>query len=601
MKLMTRTHLLTGVALLALSTAPALAQEDFVLGTIVVSPSLSPVDVANTGATVEVIEGEDLTDADTSLIQTLSRAPGVTFSANGGLGTNTTIRIRGLGNKYVGVRIDGIDITDPSTTQTAFNFGGLNAAGLGRIEILKGSQSAIYGSEAIAGVVDITTARADGPGFSGTANLEFGSFGTRSGGLTLSQASERGEISLSYSSLQSDGISARAGDTEEDGFNQDMLTLFTSYDVTDTLTVGASALWRDGDVEIDRSSVDNSGQNFFTQRGARVFAEFETASIMHEFSVSTYESDRQDPGGFTTDFFGDRKQVEYLGSANLGEAATLNFGLDGTRESFTLPTATGEVTTRSAFVEYQAQPSSDLDVSVALRADDNSMFGNAVTGRIATAWRVGGDVTIRSVLGTGFRAPSLYELYGPFGSATLQPEESRSFELGAEKALDGGFVKATAFYTEIDDLIDYDFVTSAYNQVPGTTVSKGIELEARKALTENIDLFGNYTLTDSRNNGVRQVRVPRHDLVVGAEAELAEGLKCGVEVQRIADVEASPWAPAGHKVGSYTLVNANLSYDVSETAQVYVRVENLTDEDYETAGGYNMPGRAFYFGVRASF
>ncbi|MGH1356127.1 MAG: TonB-dependent receptor plug domain-containing protein [Thalassovita sp.] len=598
---MTRTQLLASGALLALSTAPAVAQDDFLLGTIVVSPSLSPVDLAKTGATVEVIKDEDLTDADTSLIQTLSRAPGVSFSANGGLGTNTTIRIRGLGNKYVGVRFDGIDVSDPSSAQTSFNFGGLNSAGLGQVEVLKGSQSAIHGSEAIGGVVNLTTLRADGPGFAGTANVEFGSFGTRSGGLSLSHASERGEIALSYSQLQSDGISTRAGDTEEDGFDQNMLTLSTRYQLTDTVTVGASALWRDGSVEIDRSSSDNSGQNFFTQTGARVFAEFETGGVSHEFSVSGFEVDRRDPGGWTTRFQGERKQVQYLGSTDLGAASSLSFGLDGTRESFTLPSASGEATTRSAFAELQTNPYEALDVSLALRADDHSIFGSAVTGRLAAAWHVGGDVTVRSVLGTGFRAPSLYELYGPYGSTTLQPEKSRSFELGVEKALASGFVKATAFYTEIDDLIDYDFVTSGYNQVAGTTVSKGIELEARHALSAMVDLYGNYTLTDARNNGVVQARVPRHDLVLGAEAEMAEGLKGGLEVQRIADTQASAFAPAGHKVGNYTLVNASLSYDVSDMAQVYLRVENLTDEDYETAGGYNTPGRAFYFGVRASF
>ncbi len=593
--------LLASVAFTALLAAPGLAQEAFDLDEIVVSPSLAPIDPARTGATVEVVEGDDLQNADTSLIQTLSREPGVSFSANGGVGSNTTLRIRGLDTSYIGVRVNGIDVTDPSSTQTGFNFGGLTAAGLGRVEILKGSQSAIYGSEAIAGVVDITTARPRGLGFSADLNLEAGSFGTRSGSLWMGHATERGEVALSYSRLITDGISALASDTEEDGFEQEMLTLSTRYDLTDTVTVGASALWRDGMVEIDRPFVGNAGENFFTQRGARVFAEFETGGVDHRLSYSVFDSERRDPGGFTPYFNGDREELQYIGSAEIGATSTLGFGLDETRETFDIPGASGEVTTRSVFAELQLRPADDLDLSLALRHDDHSRFGGSTTGRIAAAWRAQPDLTLRAVLGSGFRAPSLYELFGPYGSATLQPEQSRSFELGAEKTFEAGFVRATAFYTEIDDLIGYDFILSAYNQQPGTTVTRGLELAGRYALSDRVALFANYTLTDAKTEGTRLVRVPRHDLVLGLDADLGNGFNGTFEVQRVADVEASAFAPVDNKVGDYTLVNLGVSYDITDRAQAYLRVENLLDEDYETAGGYNTPGRAAYFGLRASF
>jgi len=593
--------LLASVAFTALLAAPGLAQEAFDLDEIVVSPSLAPVDPARTGATVEVVEGDDLQNADTSLIQTLSREPGVSFSANGGVGSNTTLRIRGLDTSYIGVRVNGIDVTDPSSTQTGFNFGGLTAAGLGRVEILKGSQSAIYGSEAIAGVVDITTASPRGLGFSADLNLEAGSFGTRSGSLWMGHATERGEVALSYSRLITDGISALASDTEEDGFEQEMLTLSTRYDLTDTVTVGASALWRDGMVEIDRPFVGNAGENFFTQRGARVFAEFETGGIDHRLSYSVFDSERRDPGGFTPYFNGDREELQYLGSVEVGATSTLGFGLDETRETFDIPGASGEVTTRSVFAELQLRPADDLDLSLALRHDDHSRFGGSTTGRIAAAWRAQPDLTLRAVLGSGFRAPSLYELFGPYGSTTLQPEQSRSFELGAEKTFEAGFVRATAFYTEIDDLIGYDFILSAYNQLPGTTVTRGLELAGRYALSDRVALFANYTLTDAKTEGTRLVRVPRHDLVLGLDADLGNGFNGTFEVQRVADVEASAFAPVDNKVGDYTLVNLGVSYDITDRAQAYLRVENLLDEDYETAGGYNTPGRAAYFGLRASF
>lgn len=594
-------YLLASAALTALATAPALAQDAFDLDEIVVSPSLSPVDPARTGATVEVIGGTDLQNADTSLVQTLAREPGVSFSANGGVGTNTTLRIRGLDTSYIAVRVNGIDVTDPSSTQTGFNFGGLTSSGLGRVEILKGSQSAIYGSEAIGGVIDISTTRALGMGASGDVNLEVGSFGTYAGSFGYGYATERGEVALSYGRFSTEGISARAGDAEKDGYDQEMLTATARYDLTDMLSVGASLLWRDGTVELDRSATDNSGINFFTQRGARVFAEFETGQVQHQLAFSAFQSDRRDPGGFTTFFVGERETLEYSGTTELGAGLTLNFGADRTAESFDLPGTTGDVTTTSVFAEALYAPTDTLDLSLALRHDDHSIFGGATTGRVAAAWQATPDLTVRAVVGTGFRAPSLYELYGPFGSATLQPEESRSFELGIERQFAAGSLRATAFYTEIDDLIQYDFVTSGYNQVPGETVTKGLELAGRYDLSERVALFGNYTLTDAQNNGARLTRVPRHDLVLGVDATLVQGLSGTFEVQHVADVVASAFAPAGNKVDDYTLVNLGLTYDIADQAQVYLRVENLLDEDYETAGGFNTPGRAAFFGLRASF
>ncbi|MBR9841728.1 MAG: TonB-dependent receptor [Rhodobacteraceae bacterium] len=594
--------LLASAAFTALATAPALAEDIYDIGEIVVSAGLTDVDPARTGATVEVIEENEVQDADTSLIQTLAREPGVSFSANGGVGTNTTIRIRGLSNNYVGVRFDGIDVSDPSSTQTAFNFGGLTGAGIGRIEILKGSQSAIHGSEAIAGLIDITSKRPTELGFSGSVGGEIGSFNTLSTDFNAAYMNERAEISFSLSRFHTDGISARASDTEADGYEQTMLNFSTRYALTDTVTVGASALWRDYEVDIDRSTSDSSGINYGTQKGVRVFTEFQTGAVTHELAYSVYDTERLDPTGWTTYFYGDRKQLEYLGSVDLGANSGLAFGLDQTKETFELPSASGGTTTRSAFAELTLQPTSNLDLSVALRRDDHSIFGGATTGRLAAVWHLADDLRIRAVYGSGFRAPSLYELYGPYGNAALQPEKSRSAELGIEKDLsDKGSVRATLFRTKIDNLIEYDFVLSAYNQVPGTTVSKGIELAGDYAISDTLSLYANYTYTDAKNNGARLQRVPKHDLVLGANATFGNGFAGLAEIQHVADVLPSPYAPATHKVGDYTLLNLGLSYAINDSTQAYLRIENLLDEDYETAGGYNTPGRAAFFGVRASF
>ena len=598
--------------LLGLLAAPAAAQDlsadPFDLGEIVLSATLTPLAFDRTGASVTVIEGGELADGSVALSETLDRTPGVSVTQNGGLGTNSSVRIRGLDGKYIGVRVNGIDVTDPSSTQTQFNFGGLAGAGLGRAEVLRGSQGALYGSNAVAGFIDITTGRGDAPGLSGEALVEGGSFGTGLVALGLANRDDRGGISLSLSHVTTDGFSARAGDDEDDGFDGTFAAWAGDYAVSDTVTLGFSGLWRDSEVEFDRSVLDNSGSNSTHQRGGRFFAEVDTGPVTHELSVSRFLSDRRDPGGFTERFEGGRHTLGYLGTADLGPHA-LSFGLERQDENFRTDFEDGERRTDSASAELLARPLPEFDLALSLRHDDVEGFDGHLSGRLALAWQARPDTTVRAALGTGFRAPSLYEFYGPYGTEALVEEESRSFELGVEQRFgETGSIAATAFYTEIEDLISFDFAETAcgsgfgcYGQVPGTTRVKGIELSGRYALGERITVYANYTLTDAKTGEDRLVRVPRHDVNLGAEVLLADRLTGSLDARMAFDIEPSAFDPEESKTGDYTVVDLGLAYAVTDRAEAYLRVENLLDEDYETAGGYNTADRAVYVGLRAAF
>ena len=608
---MKRIFLTTTILTGALSSAAATAQQTYDLGTIVLSSSLTPVELGRTGATVEVLEGEDVGATDTSVINRLDRLPGVNSTANGGLGANAGLQIRGLPARYVGVRINGIDVADPSGTQNQFNFGGLTASGIGRIEVLKGSQSALYGSEAIAGVVNITTFTPEKLGFSGQAQAEAGSFGTYSGTLSGGYKTERGYVALSYGRVTTDGISAQSFNTEKDEFEQTTVDLTGQYDVTDSLTFGGALHYRDGEVDIDRSRFANdvTGRISSNEQGARVFATLRAGAITHTLSYSYFDIDRDDPGGFTTTFTGERQTIDYLGSASLGASTTLNFGVEHTKEKFTSGAARGSEDDTAVKAELLVAATEQIDISAALRYDDNSVFGGQTTGRLAAVWRPVEDLAFRAVIGTGYRAPSLYERFGPNGVATLQPEDSRSYELGVEKTFGSvGHVKATVFYTDIDNLIDY--VNGApgcaspfgcYQQIPGTTTAKGIELSGEYALSSMVNVYGAYTYTDAETGGVRLDRTPKHDVVLGLTADFTDRFSAYGDVRHVANVVPSQFAPANHKVGDYTLVGVGMSYDITDNAELYLRVENLFDEDYETAGGFNQPGRAAYVGFRANF
>ncbi len=610
---MTRHTVATLLASTAILTTPAIAQEAaFDLDPIIVeAPSLRPVEQARTGANVEVLQGTDAGANDSRVLERLARLPGVNATSNGGLGGVGTLQVRGLPARYVGVRINGIDVSDPTGPQIQFNFGGFTASGVTRVELLKGSQSAIYGSEAIAGVVDLTTFRPTELGFSGRAEAEAGSFDTYSGTLSLGHRTERGFVALSYGRIDTQGISSQSFNTEEDAFEQSTFHFSGEHALSDTLTVGGALYYRESDGEFDRSSftLDATGELFEQERGARVFATFETGVITHTLSYAYFDVERRDPGGFPTRFDGERTSLTYLGSAALGSATALTFGIDHTQEEITSGTVSGSEDNTSLTAELLYSPLDSLDLSAALRHDDNSSFGGKTTGRLTAVYRPQTDLALRASIGTGYRGPSLFERFSSFGDPTLQPENSISYELGVEKTYgDRGFVKATLFYTDVDDLIDFDPGSVAcgsgfgcYNQVPGTTTSQGIEVSGQYAVSDRLSLYGAYTYTDAKTEGVRLSRTPRHDAVIGLSSDFADRFTGYVDVRHVADVVPSAFAPVGNKVGDYTLVGAGLSYDVTDRSQVYVRLENLLDEDYETAGGFNQPGRAAYFGLRADF
>ncbi|WP_417272946.1 TonB-dependent receptor plug domain-containing protein [Celeribacter halophilus] len=590
-------------AALALTTSPLLAQdtdEIYLLDEIVVSGSLIPVAKSETGATVETLDADETGAAAQSVSDVLATLPGVSMSRNGGVGATTALRIRGLSSEYIGVRLNGIDITDTSLPTTQYDFGGLLSYGVSSIEVLKGSQSALYGSEAIAGLVEMNTTPQT-PGLSAT--LEAGSYGTYSAGVTNMIESENGHIAFSLSHFKTDGFSSSSSNDEDDGFEETFLTFGLEHDINDSLTLGLTGFYRDSDLEYD-ADWDIDATATHEQKGARTYAKFETAQISHELSASFFQSDRTYGSGPSSYYYSsERKEVSYLGSTDLSASTTLTFGAEYLEESYDGTYGNGIDRNTALKGEFLFEPMAGLNLSAALRYDDHSDLGEHISGRLAAAWEVAPDWTLRAVLGTGFRAPSLSERFGYGGDPDFKEETSRSAELSVERRFMGDdFVKATLFYTEIKDKIDYNYSTYAYEQLGGTTTSKGLELSGRYVLSERFALYGNYTYTDAENRNQRAARVPRHDATIGLDTTLTDRLSGAFEVQFVSDLKDIDTSTSTlFDLDDYTLFNASLSYDLTDTVQLYLRADNLTDEDYETVSGYNTPGRSAYLGLKASF
>ncbi|MBF9029385.1 TonB-dependent receptor [Rhodobacterales bacterium HKCCE3408] len=629
-----RTHL-SAVTALLLGTTAAGAQGAYTLDTIIFTATATAAERARVGSSVSVLGQDDLTGAvPGQLAYSLDALPGVRLAQNGPPGTLASFFIRGAQTRYIGVYIDGILVNDPTSTDAGFDdFGGIGTANTRRVELLRGSQSALYGGTAIAGVVNVTTLPGDDTpeGVSQSLDLEAGSFGTASLAYQFAHVIGDTRFSFGLSHARSDGFSAaeeNAGNTEADGFDRSRLSFGVEHAVSDTLTVGLNGFYEDGGAEFDEfafAPVDGTPDEESERQawGLRAYLEAETGAWSHDAALSFYSIDRSlvsptvgpDTAAafgtpFSSDFHGERITLDYTASTDLSDTLSIALGADArleTAEYANIGGGSEDVTVLGAFAEATWSPSAMLDVTATLRHDDHSAFGGFTTGRLAFAYRPADGTVIRGAVGTGYRAPSLDELYGdylagafPFqGNPNLTPEESVSAELGIEHSYDSGaFVSATVFRLETDNRISFVFgAPSTLENTPGVTTRQGLELFGSLPIAAGWTLDGAYTYTDTEQpNGAPLDNVPMHDLVLGLGGEFGSGWSGRLELRHAANL-----VDDGLTLPDYTVTNASIGYEIRDGLEVYGRIENLFDTQYQTVNGYGTSDRAFYVGLRTRF
>lgn len=605
------------------AAAQTLPETPTELAGIVISASRVATEAARTGSSVSVLDAGALTaDGRPFVLQQLKTLPGVTIQQNGPAGTVSGFAIRGVPQQYVRVQVEGIEISDPTAPQVTPSLSGLLIDDIGRVEVLRGSQSALYGGQAVGGVIAISAPRAERDGLGNRVRVEGGSFGTYRGSYSLTGRNERGTFALTGARLKTDGFSAAEeadGNREKDGYETTRLSGSARYVLTDQSDVFASGFWQDEDGDYDNGpGAGQDAPNTFDARqwGARGGLAFTTeAGFENTLAVSYFDIDRTQRnafGPFSTR--GERTRVEYLGSYAPRDGLLLQYGADyayETARSNFSPEESNWIA--GAFVQSNWSLRPDLVIDATARADEHSEFGFYPTGRLTVAWLPQPDTTIRGSLGTGFRAPSIFELYDAFsGNRTLDPETSVSVDLGVTRRFaDGrGEASVTGFWIEIDDLIEFDNTTFAYFQRNGTARSRGVEIAGQWTFSEAVALSGAYTYTDAEvAGGARRDRIPRHDLALALSGSVAQRISYDVGASFVWDYvdDSARVFSTGDVIESrgfakdYVVVNARLAYALTDTVEAYVRAENLFDEQYQTARGYSTSDRAFYAGLTARF
>lgn len=600
---------------LFLLPAPAVAQQ-VRLPDIVLTANRALSEAQRTGATVSVLTAEDFAvEGRPFVLDQITELPGVSVQQSGPPGTVSGFSLRGVPQRYVRLHVDGIEVSDPTGPQVTPSLSNLLIDDVARIEVLKGSQSALYGGQAVGGVIAITTPAAVSDGLSTRYRLEGGSFGTTRGSLTLAGRAERAEGAFTLARYATDGFSAAEeadGNDEDDGFETTRLSARGTVFATETVALFGSAFYQteDGDFDAGPGPGGDAANTFEADSwGLRGGVDVLAFGVENRFALSRYAIDRtqvSEFGPFVTD--GTRTSAEYLGRYRVSDAVGLQFGTDYTRETSESNFSDGEAANEviGLFAQSDWFPTEALTLNTAIRRDEHSEFGGFTTGRLTAAYALSAGTTVRASLGSGFRAPSNFELFDAFsGNPGLDPETSRSADIGVAQTFAGGrgLAGATLFWIEIEDLIEFDPDTFVFFQTGDSATSRGLEFSAAWSLSDRLTLTSAYTYTEAEDAaGIRRNRIPRHDLDVTLDAALTERLGLGVGVQYVADyVDTTGPADTRAFDADFLLVNARLAYAVTDDAEIYLRAANLTDAQYQTARGFSTADRALYLGVAGRF
>jgi vitamin B12 transporter len=590
------------------------------LGEVVVTASKTPTPARETTKPVTIIDREEIErHAGSSISELLNQQNGIIINgANSSPGKDKSVYLRGASTQFTLILIDGFPVTDPSGEGGAFDLRLLPLESVERIEIVKGSMSTLYGSDAIAGVVNIITKKGGEGTFNTTGKISYGSFNNNEWGVGVNGSSDLVDYSVNLTRHQTDGISeaeAPAGENfSNDGFERNAISTQVSVKPLEGLEITPFLNYSDYDGDYDGGAfadADNRYEGTLLNTGARL------QYNVGDFEIKEATTFTQTERKFTDDFgvfnpkasllnsdlyatYNRLENVRLLAGFNI---QNLDFQLDGIDEGSQILSPYATVFLKSGF---------GLNGELGLRLNNHSEYGSNWTFNIAPVYNITNQIKLLASVSSGFKAPTLNELFGPFGANTdLKPQESLTLDAGIEfRSLDGSF-SASAIYFErsIENLISYDG-TLGYINVNEQNDS-GIELSATyRFFQTTLDVFYNYLDGAINQDGVETdnlIRRPDHNFGANITQQLGSKLYFNIGGQFVGErtdlfFNNSTFTNDEVELNSYVLLNANAQYKLlQDRFTVFVSLNNLLNEDYTEVYGFNTPDFQFKGGVKFSF
>ncbi len=585
----------------------------------------------------------------TSIYQLLQTQTGVSISQQGAPGAFTQVYLRGADPSQTQVLIDGASMNMANDPSNTYDFADLPTDNIEKIEIIRGPQSTLYGSNALAGVINIITKKGNGkPKF--FLSTEGGSYNTYKGALGFSGSLEKLNYSLSLSKFKTDGFSSadeKFGNTEKDGTENYNASARIGYDVNKNFNLNFFGRYTKANTDFDQTGGkfgDDPTYKYNLEEGVyrlegnlKLFEGKWDQKIGVSFSrnLRKYKFDitPNNPAESHSNYDGKRIKFDWQNNFTLNKNNILTFGIESENElanssyyysshvttSSPLPNTFESVfpeksaRTTGVYLEDQLNIDKSFFASIGARYDHHEKFGSVLTFRIAPAYVFWSTRTkIKATYGTGFKAPSLFYLYDPaYGNPNLSPEKSKGWDAGIEQYLFGYRVTAglTYFQNTFTDRFGFDnnFKTINVNK----SKTKGFEFYINTKLSNALILNANYTITESEDlspgsadENLPLLRRPKHKAVISIDYNFTESFNAAVDaifVGKREDKDFSTYPATRITLDSYTLLNASATYKVTGFLQIYGRLINILDSNYEEVYGYGTAKRSGYVGVKIGF
>jgi len=612
-------------------------QVDADMENILVSASLLPITSKRSANAITIIGSDQIKNrAVVSVSDLLRDVAGLAVSRSGVQGSQTQIRVRGGEANHLLVLIDGVEVNNPSQNDE-FNWGNLVASDIERIEVIRGPQSSMLGSDAMAGVVNIITRSADQP-LSTNIFSEIGSFNTQNNGISIGLKDGAFDMRLGISDLQTDGDNISRSGSEKDGYENTNLNLKSGWRVSNQLNLTLAARQSDGinefdaDINFDSLIDDQDDLSKFLSSTKRLKADYSSLDghWQHQLSIARSTNENAEFNGNIpgTATYSNKDQQRLVSSLLWSELNhRLSFLVEREEEKFQQrgvindygifgiydPNQKRSRDTDSMALEYRADISDKLTVAASTRYDDNSEFNTGNTSRIEAIYQINDSLRMRSAYGTAIKNPTFTERFGFYtnfiGNPSLEPEQSSNWELGIDQQFLGGHssISFTLFNSELENEIDGNFVdpvTFRYTSVNRAGLSKrqGMELITLNQFNDAVSLNFSYTYTDAvesdgNDRYVDEVRRPRHTGSLNLSWQVKDTLHINTNAQYNGS-QIDVVYPANVKLADYTLINLSANYKATQNLDIYIRFDNLFDESYEEVFSYQTLGFSANVGIR---
>jgi vitamin B12 transporter len=575
------------------------------------------------------------------LIDALREIPGVSVIQSGPPGSAAAAMIRGSNSEHTKVLLDGLELNDPITPSRSCDLGLLLVENIERIEILRGPQSTLYGSDAMAGVIHIISRRGEEKAqilFSS----EMGSKGRKSAVAELSGRWGRMSFAFGAAASGADGISAAAssyeGNKERDGFQNNTLSVRVGYHPVENFSIHYSLRYINTHTEIDNFGGDfgddpNSIQDYnalLMNAGFRGFFLHNRWEQKLNLSLTRFFRMGNNPVDLFHPFESDRSEfnsgmwkIDWQNNFYLHQNTTLTVGLEHQEEqgeseyhseslwgssTSLFPRTRARIT--GAYAQNVIRIKDVFFASAGVRMDHHNQFGTSWTFRLAPSlyFRQTGT-KLKATYGTAFKAPSLYQLYapgsawGPVGNRKLNPEKSKGWDVGIEQYFfsDTCLLSATYFFSAFKDLIFFDFVSGYVNI--GRARSRGMEIFCRVYPFPEMSLSATYTRTEARDldEDIALLRRPKDKMTAVLDWNVLNRGQVSLSLIHTGarqDVYFSGWTAQRVTLPGFTLIHALFAWDLHHNMQIFCRMENILNKEYEWIKGYGTQGFSLYGGFR---